>query len=159
MSRKTDDQYPKANDTGNSNVWYGRIYKCLNTPVHAAVSKMMPPDKTSRHMDEQLRTWCAAGTFHYVENRSMPITFSMDWVKHVFFGHTHVKFNSIEKNGILYHNTGAMDYGSSGRPSDLGILEAELHEDGKIRNVQPVNIEKDATVHTVRSSPPFVPGR
>jgi predicted phosphodiesterase len=65
----------------------------------------------------------------------------MDWVKHVFFGHTHVKFDNIVQDGIAFHNTGAFTQVKSHNPELLGVLEATL-TDGMISNVKPVQLQK-----------------
>jgi predicted phosphodiesterase len=67
----------------------------------------------------------------------------MENIKHVFFGHTHIKFDHHEVDGVNVHNTGAFTAANVKKDDDLGILEATLNADGTITNVQPVRLEKD----------------
>ena len=71
-------------------------------------------------------------------NRHEGKTHQLDlgWIKHVFFGHTHVKFDNYLHQGIRFHNTGAFTKVKSNHVEDLGVLEAKLSHDA-IRGVKP----------------------
>jgi predicted phosphodiesterase len=58
----------------------------------------------------------------------------IDDIKHVFFGHTHVKFFDKEIDGKHYYNTGSFTHNPK-RIEDVGIIEAEL-EEGELKNIR-----------------------
>ncbi len=71
-------------------------------------------------------------------------TLSLEGAKHVFFGHTHVKFHTqrhLDEQGrdvgIAFHNTGSFTSGNGKRTDWLGMLEAKL-VDGAVKDVSPV---------------------
>lgn len=75
--------------------------------------------------------------------------FHVDGIKHVFFGHTHVKFSylpSTQFSGLMYHNTGALTktvmnqkwFGRGGH----GMLEADIRG-GRLENIRPYQLENN----------------
>jgi predicted phosphodiesterase len=79
-----------------------------------------------------------AGNFHYLDGCGHePQKFTLEGIKHVFFGHTHLPFDNREHEGITYHNTGSLIKGQGiGRdPLNMQALSFELTPDGKVENV------------------------
>ncbi len=58
-------------------------------------------------------------------------------VKHVCFGHTHVKFSSHEINGVCYHNTGGVTKGFDNKRRELGFIAAEIDHAGQTHDLVP----------------------
>jgi hypothetical protein len=114
-------------------------------PDHAFHKWARSPEKASRKMQRQLGRWDGRELFFASQN-GIHTPLRMDSVRHVFFGHTHVKFDNLEgENGVLFHNTGAIVKETSRHPGDLGLLEAEIGPEGAVRNVSPVRVERDAS--------------
>jgi len=101
------------------------------------------PEKTKAKLqaiEANLRQRTVDGSFamsHHGGNSKLLV--DLDWVKHLFFGHTHIRIPKFqtEKGGIIFHNTSAIVKGKTSRtPDDLGLLEGELTPEGKIINVE-----------------------
>lgn len=144
--------YYRMREAQKKDKWRG-VVAAMEGPWHLVNQYRFQKDRAAAMVHSQLMVWDQIKGFHYVHERSAPIDFSMDWVKHVFFGHTHVKFDnlslltdspSLPSGEVFYHNSGAMVHRTSGRSDDLGILEAELYPDGSLRNIQPVYLRKDS---------------
>ncbi len=149
MSGKSDAQYEKSDlkDAKKFHKWTDFLHM-IERPGHQVVKYARNHVTASDLMDQQLKKWDGKPDFHYLhEGKIMP--FTIDWVKHVFFGHTHIKFDNHEKEGILYHNSGAVTE-IAVENDGLGILEATLREDGTITDVAPVQIFKDRHFHQAR---------
>lgn len=93
----------------------------LNSPVRRVHKYLHDRDKM-----EEFRV------LHKGERKKL----EMDKIKHVFFGHTHVKFFAEELGGKTYYNTGSFVHGMS-TLADSGLLEAEL-SDGRLENIRPL---------------------
>ncbi len=141
MSRQTDSTRPtyRIRDAKAEQKW-SRWMAILDAPGQTVVDYLRRPYAAVGMVHAQLKEWDGKNKFHTLEDGQRK-PFVMDWVKHVFFGHTHVKFNNIIQDGIAYHNTGAFTHAKSSMPSSLGVLEATL-EDGKIANVKSVQLTK-----------------
>ncbi len=132
-----------------SQVWAGFIDLFAGLEHRWQESKWNTLEKKQTHIakfDDNLTERTGLMNFSISHNRQREPLTTMSWAKHVFFGHTHVKFDNViePKTNTLYHNTGAIVKGNASRnPEDLGLLEAELTEDGRIINVRPVHITKD----------------
>jgi predicted phosphodiesterase len=161
MSGRTDAAHPqlRLREAEVEGRKWRELYAACERPGYALAKVFRSPKNAVGYMHDQLSSWDKAGGFHFVHEKSKPIDFSMDWVKHVFFGHTHVKFDHRDRNGkpgepggdnVLYHNTGAVVEVTSKQAEDLGILEAELQADGSLRNIRPVQIKKDSKSFAVR---------
>lgn len=157
MSGKTDEQFPQSRlrEAHNHGRWRD-VFAAFEGVGYYVTQIVRSPTVAPQYMHNQLSEWATKGGFGFVHERQRH-AFNMDWVKHVFFGHTHVKFThrgadgkelDESASGVHYHNTGAMVEVTSQRPEDLGILEAELHADGKLHNIRPVRIEKDKQIYT-----------
>ena len=83
-----------------------------------------------------------------VDGESFTEPLQLDGIRHVFFGHTHVKFDHYEhaETGMLLHNTGAIVQATE--HVGPGILEAKLGEDGALSDIQPVHLAKDKPLYT-----------
>lgn len=125
------------------------LCRVMETAAHVCAGLFWYPERASRLVHAQLKLWDGRGDMSYMhEGETKP--FNLEWVKHVFFGHTHHKFDNIQQEGIAYHNPGAVVEVTSGKPEDMGILQAELHEDGTIRNVRPATVFKDRHLAVAR---------
>lgn len=142
IAQQNDVQYPvfHLKDIEKIPGWYEHLYNTLQMPGQSVAEWLRAPEKAVQMVDTQLRLWAEEGGFHYRTHNSAPTPLTMDWVKHVFFGHTHVKFNGFVQGGIAYHNTGALVHSASRNPAKLGILEAELHTNGTIDHVHPLSL-------------------
>lgn len=154
MSKQTIEEYSIARlrDAENAEKW-AKFLAFFATPDQKVHEWMRSPKKAIKRMRNQLEEWDGKEKF-FVSRNGIHVPFTMEWVKHVFFGHTHVKFNSHEKDGVLYHNTGAIvEAVTSKHPEEPGILEADLNSDGTLANVRPVRVEKDRNIQS-RPKPP-----
>lgn len=76
------------------------------------------------------------GAFRTSENGEHS-PFTLEGIKHVFFGHTHVPFSGEEYQGITFHNTGGLTKGRGVKEvSDIQALTFELTAAGKVENVE-----------------------
>ena len=107
----------------------------LDKPGQAVVDWLRDPSEAVPLMHQRLRENELDEKFTY-RHEGESHRLDMGWVKHVFFGHTHVKFENYEYKGIRFHNTGAFTKAKSQHLEDLGVLEADLR-DGKIEKVHP----------------------
>ncbi len=119
-----------------------RVESGLYPPIFSVIKWLHDNDKTSRRVIDQLKEWSGTEKFQVMCNRVLhPL--DMDTIKHVFFGHTHIKFDNHQVGEIHTHNTGAFTAANVKKNDDLGVLEATLNGDGSITNIQPVRLEKD----------------
>jgi predicted phosphodiesterase len=111
----------------------------LETPGKAVVEVMREPLRAAGLMYDGLSKWSGNGKFHCLHKGERE-EFKLGWVRHVFFGHTHVKFDNVQHRGILFHNTGSFVRAGAESAQDLGVLQAELNPQGKVRNVVPLDL-------------------
>jgi len=84
--------------------------------------------------------------FHYLEGCGHePKPFTLEGIKHVFFGHTHLPFTAISYNGknfdtndedaLIYHNTGSLIKGQKIKKiKDMQAQSFDLMPSGKVEN-------------------------
>ncbi len=160
----TDEEYPRVrlrhvNDKQRWNPYATAEIKQFFGPVVGAFANMehewlkwrRTAEKTSDKTIYWMHRWEHGSKFH-VSHNGVVAPLRMYWVKHIIFGHTHVKFDNyrIAGQGPTLHNSGAVVESTSQKSEDLGILEATLHADGTITDVQPVPIAKDKVASRVR---------
>jgi|GEM_PF-3422780 len=143
MSHRTDDrrQMFRLRELEHEHGWTN-FHMALEEPGQTVVDFLRRPAAAVRMVHQQLKAWDGNPSFTYTHNREKGQTFEMSWVKNVFFGHTHVKFNNYSHEGILYHNTGSFTRVKAREPKDLGVLEATLNTEGQITDVTPVELER-----------------
>ena len=146
------DEYPIARlrEAAKDEKWRHIIN--YGSPLeHAFQRHLRPLDRAVKKIIPQFKEWEKTGAFS-VSHEGVPEPLSLTGIKHIFFGHTHIKFDNLERDGISFHNTGALVRSTSKNPDDLGILEADLNMDGSVTNVRPVEgILKDGTTHRVKA--------
>ena len=139
----------------NEQKWQ-RFWTVLEKPGYQIVktSGRRGPKKAPGFIDDHLQHWAKAGGINYVEDGiTKPLTLDvLAQIRHVFTGHTHIKYDHRDKNGkvqdeghagMLYHNSGAVVEVTSKRDADMGILEADLNPNGTLTNIHPVEIVQD----------------
>lgn len=152
IDQMTDVKAPQARlrDAHKKEKWRD-LYATMHDAWHEMEKVRKSAKKAARRVHAQLVAWSGSGDFHYMHEGKVH-DFSMDWVRHVFFGHTHVKFThhsgegkGLEpvEDGVRYHNSGAIVKSTAWGPKDLGILEAKLYPDGRLGDIREVEIEKD----------------
>jgi predicted phosphodiesterase len=147
MSGQTDKEFPivRLREAESKGRWTD-ILDRLESPGYALIQYARSPFISSRIMHNQLQAWSEQKKDFMVSHNRIEQPLNMDWVKHVFFGHTHVKFDNYDRQGVLFHNTGAIVKVTSAKPDDLGILEAELNSDGTLTHVHPVKVAMDGHI-------------
>jgi predicted phosphodiesterase len=145
LSGKTDEQYPQVRlrDAERKQNWK-QLIRIFGPAEHKLQNRRRCPEKASAILGEQMEQWDDKNDF-YVSHDRHHEPLDMGWVKHIFFGHTHIKFDNFKRqeDGITFHNTGAIVKLTSEKAEDMGILEGDLNADGTVTNVRPVRIAKD----------------
>ncbi len=119
-----------------------------DVPGQAVVNYLRAPMRAIAKVHAWLEVHDGTETVFFRENRKKK-PLEMDGIRHVFFGHTHVKFHNLEYGGRLYHNTGAltktvMNHGGH------GMLEAAI-EAGKVGDVKPLQLTHERVRHAESS--------
>ncbi len=149
LKHKTAEEFGEVRlrEAERRKLW-SAAYKALGKPLHHLNGVFHTAHHTALTVANQLADWAGDGKFMVSHERQrQPLM--LDWIKHVFTGHTHHKFSNCyfeDAPGMLHHNTGAIVQATD---ENLGILEATLNADGTLTNVRPVKLFKD--VHYVRA--------
>ena len=120
--------------------WHYQYSKLLDIGEdvgQAMVDHLRKPKKMAKLVSRQLEIRSNNEDFGYSHQRE-PHILSLDWVKHVFTGHTHVPFdNKVEpKTALIHHNSGALTRGRGVKEvADIQALSFDLTKDGRIVNV------------------------
>lgn len=104
----------------------------------AVVDRLRKPKRMIELVSKQLQIRAENQDFSYSHQRE-PQVLSLDWVRHIFTGHTHVPFdNKVEsRSALIHHNSGAMTRGRGVKEiSDIQALSFDLTPDSRIVNVQ-----------------------
>ncbi len=144
MSGKTVDEFPRARlrNAEQAKKW-AKLLAFFAKPDHAFHLWARSPAKASLRMGRQLAEWNGQAKF-FASRDGVHEPLEMESIRHVFFGHTHVKFDNLEgRGGALYHNTGAIVKETSRHPEDLGVLAADLDPEGGVSHVRPVPVGRD----------------
>jgi UDP-2,3-diacylglucosamine pyrophosphatase LpxH len=116
---------------------YSKLLEIGEDVGQAVVDRLRKPKRMAELVSKQLEIRAENGDFFYSHNRE-PYALSLDWVKHVFTGHTHVPFdNKVEpRSALIHHNSGALTRGRGVKEvSDIQALSFELLPDSRIVNV------------------------
>ena len=132
----SDDKRPisRLRHVYKESQWTERLAQ-LDKPGQSVVDWLRDPSEAVPLMHQRLRESEEDEKFTY-RHEGQNHKLDMSWIKHVFFGHTHVKFDNYDYKGIKFHNTGAFTEAKSNNIEDLGVLETKLSH-GKISKVEP----------------------
>lgn len=150
MSENTNKTRPvyRLRDAQSQLKW-ASILRRLDKPGHAVFEALRAKEIAVPIVHKELYKKSRRGEMHCRHQREEQ-DFHMDWVRHVFFGHTHVKFNNYEHDWVLYHNMGAFTEVCTQHGRDPGLLEATL-DNGTISDVSEVFLRPEPMRGQVRT--------
>lgn len=145
MSKATNEQRPKYGlKHATKECGWADWLAAADAPGQAVVNLLRSPNRAVSMVHAWLEEHDGMGTVFCRENRKKK-PLEMDGIRHVFFGHTHVKFHNMEYGGRIYHNTGALTRTVMNRGGH-GMLEATI-EDGHVSRVKPFYLAHERARH------------
>lgn len=126
--------------------WVATMTKAVERPGQAVVNFFRSPKRCV----PMLHHWLMHHQHLYqtddselsISENRVHTPFTMDGIQHVFFGHTHVKFDNLapqKYGGLVFHNTGALTK-TVMKKGGHGMLEADI-VDGMLAHVRPFALE------------------
>lgn len=139
VSNNTDKKRPQTSmREAESHKKQTALFEILEAPGQAVVDYLRRPKAMIKMTEKHLQEREEFGDFSYSEDGVIK-PFTLDGVRHVFTGHTHVPFKNepAKHSDRMHHNSGGMTKGRGVKEiKDIQALSAELTPDGRVESVQ-----------------------